>query len=70
MGPSGAGKTTFMNCLMGKVPRTGGALRINHKDLEIHTLRKVIGYVPQDDVMLAELTVRYAPITSIEWRRS
>lgn len=59
MGPSGAGKTTFMNCLMGKVPRTGGSLRINHTDMEIHTLRKVIGYVPQDDIMLSELTVRY-----------
>lgn len=47
MGPSGAGKTTFMNCLMGKVPRTGGSLRINNKDLEMHTMRKVIGYVPQ-----------------------
>lgn len=32
---------------MGKIPRTGGSLKINHKDLEIHTLRKVIGYVPQ-----------------------
>lgn len=47
MGPSGAGKTTFMNCLMGKISRTGGILRINHQDLEMNTLKKVIGYVPQ-----------------------
>ncbi len=58
MGPSGAGKTTFMSCLMGKITRTGGSLRINHTELEIHALRKVIGYVPQDDVMLSELTVK------------
>lgn len=58
MGPSGAGKTTFMNCLMGKVKRTGGSLRIDDKDMEVHHLKQVIGYVPQDDVMISELTVR------------
>ncbi|KAI9313001.1 hypothetical protein DFJ73DRAFT_935659, partial [Zopfochytrium polystomum] len=58
MGPSGAGKTTFMSVLMGKVKRTGGELKINGSVAEMETFRKIIGYVPQEDVMLRELTVR------------
>ncbi|KAJ3268377.1 hypothetical protein HK104_005388, partial [Borealophlyctis nickersoniae] len=58
MGPSGAGKTTFMNVLMGKVNRTKGRLFINNAEAEIHTYKKIIGYVPQEDIVLRELTVR------------
>ncbi|KAJ3354135.1 hypothetical protein HDU83_005741 [Entophlyctis luteolus] len=58
MGPSGAGKTTFMNVLMGKVHRTDGLLKINNIVAEMETYRKIIGYVPQDDIMIPELTVR------------
>ncbi|KAJ3201040.1 hypothetical protein HDU67_001638, partial [Dinochytrium kinnereticum] len=58
MGPSGAGKTTFMNVLMGKVTRTGGELRINGVAAEMQKYKKIIGYVPQEDIMLRELTVR------------
>ncbi|KAJ3326983.1 hypothetical protein HDU76_012450 [Blyttiomyces sp. JEL0837] len=58
MGPSGAGKTTFMSVLMGKVKRTGGELRINGVPAEMESFKKIIGYVPQDDVMLRELTVK------------
>ncbi|TPX55433.1 hypothetical protein PhCBS80983_g05319 [Powellomyces hirtus] len=58
MGPSGAGKTTFMNVLMGKVPRTDGTLFINGLESEMSKFKKIIGYVPQEDVMLRELTVR------------
>ncbi|KAJ3330242.1 hypothetical protein HDU76_006138 [Blyttiomyces sp. JEL0837] len=58
MGPSGAGKTTFMNVLMGKVPRTHGLLKINGVSAEMETFKKLIGYVPQEDIMLRELTVR------------
>lgn len=57
MGPSGAGKTTFMNVLMGKVPRTHGKLYVNGRIAEMHQFKKIIGYVPQDDTMLRELTV-------------
>ncbi|KAJ3127029.1 hypothetical protein HK100_009972 [Physocladia obscura] len=57
LGPSGSGKTTFVNVLMGKVARTGGELNINGIPAEMHTFRKIIGYVPQDDIMLRELTV-------------
>lgn len=58
MGPSGAGKSTFMNVLMGKVSRTGGQLMINGREVEVHKYKKIIGYVPQDDIMLMELSVR------------
>ncbi|KAJ3020130.1 UNVERIFIED_CONTAM: hypothetical protein HDU68_010331 [Siphonaria sp. JEL0065] len=58
LGPSGAGKTTFMNVLMGKVEKTGGKLLINGQESEVHLYRKIIGYVPQEDIMLHELTVR------------
>lgn len=58
MGPSGAGKSTFMRVLMGKLKRTGGSLRINGRLVEMHNYKKLIGYVPQDDIMLMELTVR------------
>jgi len=58
MGPSGAGKTTFLSVMMGKVKRSGGSLFINGKESEMSAFKKVIGYVPQEDIMLRELTVR------------
>ncbi|KAJ3286336.1 hypothetical protein HDU79_006575, partial [Rhizoclosmatium sp. JEL0117] len=58
MGPSGAGKTTFMNVLMGKAARTAGTLKINGTVAEMASFKKLIGYVPQDDTMIEELSVR------------
>lgn len=58
MGPSGAGKTTFVTLLMGKAARTSGEISINGKSEELSKYKKLIGYVPQEDVMLRELTVR------------
>ena len=58
MGPSGAGKTTFLSVLMGKVRRTNGTLRVNGVPDEMHRYRQIIGFVPQEDTMLRELTVR------------
>ena len=58
MGPSGAGKTTFLNVLCGKVKRTSGALKISGKEAEMQAFKKICGFVPQEDVMLRELTVR------------
>ncbi|TPX35033.1 hypothetical protein SmJEL517_g02426 [Synchytrium microbalum] len=59
MGPSGAGKTTFMNVLMGKYPRTGGRLFINgREEAGINACKKIVGFVPQEDIMLREMTVR------------
>ena len=58
MGASGAGKSTFVNVLMGKHLHTGGVTKINGNIGVTVKYKKVIGYVPQDDVVLPELTVR------------
>lgn len=58
MGASGAGKSTFVNVLMGKHSHTGGSTKINGRTGVSSQYKKVIGYVPQDDVVLPELTVR------------
>jgi ABC-type multidrug transport system ATPase subunit len=57
MGGSGAGKSTFVNVLMGKITRTKGLVTINDVPGRIKRYKKVIGYVPQDDIVLPELTV-------------
>ncbi|KAL8992341.1 MAG: hypothetical protein Q9169_007174 [Polycauliona sp. 2 TL-2023] len=58
MGASGAGKSTFVNVLMGKLACTGGTTKINGVPGDIKKYKKIIGYVPQDDIVLPELTVR------------
>ncbi|KAL8934507.1 MAG: hypothetical protein Q9216_005879 [Gyalolechia sp. 2 TL-2023] len=58
MGASGAGKSTFVNVLMGKQAHTGGVTKINGVPGDIKKYKKIIGYVPQDDIVLPELTVR------------
>ncbi|KAI1341281.1 hypothetical protein F5Y15DRAFT_29634 [Xylariaceae sp. FL0016] len=57
MGGSGAGKSTFVNVLMGKTANTGGAVMVNNVPGKIKRYKKLIGYVPQDDIVLPELTV-------------
>jgi ABC-type multidrug transport system ATPase subunit len=62
MGPSGAGKTTLMNTLNGYCPPAAGMVLINGQDLYANYAQfsSVLGYVPQDDIMHRELTVRQA----------
>ncbi|KAK8014377.1 hypothetical protein PG990_007673 [Apiospora arundinis] len=57
MGGSGAGKSTFVRLLMGKITNTGGAVMVNNSPGKIKRYKKLIGYVPQDDIVLPELTV-------------
>ncbi|KAI1850301.1 hypothetical protein JX266_004159 [Neoarthrinium moseri] len=57
MGGSGAGKSTFVNVLMGKTAHTGGSVTVNGVPGKIKRYKKLIGYVPQDDIVLPELTV-------------
>ncbi|KAF9875361.1 hypothetical protein CkaCkLH20_07181 [Colletotrichum karsti] len=57
MGGSGAGKSTFVNVLMGKTKNTGGMVAVNSSPDKLNRYKKVIGYVPQDDIVLPELTV-------------
>lgn len=58
MGGSGAGKSTFLNVLMGKTRHTGGSVLVNGHQEKMKKYKKLIGYVPQDDIVLPELTVR------------
>lgn len=58
MGGSGAGKSTFVNVLMGKAHATGGTIKINGWVKDMARYKKLIGYVPQDDIVFPELTVR------------
>lgn len=62
MGPSGAGKTTFMQALNGVTKPSRGKILYRNLDLAEHfdQFQTMIGYVPQDDIMHAQLTVRKA----------
>lgn len=59
MGASGAGKTTLLNVLSGIDDPTSGAVLIN--GVNLHTekakIKGVIGLIPQDDLLIEELTV-------------
>ncbi|KAJ4269974.1 hypothetical protein NW762_001646 [Fusarium torreyae] len=57
MGGSGAGKSTFVNVLMGKTSNTGGIVAVNNTPGKMKQYKKLTGYVPQDDIVLPELTV-------------
>ncbi|KAA8539287.1 hypothetical protein F0562_025979 [Nyssa sinensis] len=59
MGPSGAGKTTFISALAGKAVgcTMTGLILINGKKESIHSYKKIIGFVPQDDIVHGNLTV-------------
>jgi len=59
MGGSGAGKSTLLNVLNGNENPSEGSVRINGIDIHQYSnkIEGVIGYVPQDDLMIDELTV-------------
>ena len=59
MGGSGVGKSTLVNVLNGSLKPTGGQILINGYDVntEKEELKGIIGYIPQDDLLIEELTV-------------
>ncbi|MBE9467179.1 MAG: ATP-binding cassette domain-containing protein [Bacteroidetes bacterium] len=59
MGASGAGKTTLLNVLTGMEAPSKGEVLINGVNLhtEEEKMEGVIGYIPQDDLLVEELTV-------------
>jgi len=59
MGPSGAGKTTFLSAIAGKAfgCKVTGSIFVNEKNESIHSYKKIIGFVPQDDIVHGNLTV-------------
>jgi len=60
MGPSGAGKTTFMNVLAGRATYGSRTGKVFFNDAEVNptSLRPTFGFVPQDDIVHPRLTVR------------
>ena len=59
MGGSGVGKSTLLNLLNGNLTPRKGRILINGYDLhkENDKLGGIIGYIPQDDLLIEELTV-------------
>ena len=59
MGGSGVGKSTLVSILNGSLPLNSGKITINGYDLyqDKSSLEGVIGFVPQDDLLIEELTV-------------
>ncbi len=59
MGSSGTGKTTLLNLLCGMRRPDSGTVRINGVDIydNAEYTEGVIGYVPQDDLLIEDLTV-------------
>ncbi len=59
MGASGSGKTTMVNTLSGITTPSEGSVKINGIDLhhDKDKIEGVIGYIPQDDLLIEELTV-------------
>ena len=60
VGGSGTGKSTFMNCISGVSRPTSGSVYINGNDLfkNYAVLKNIIGYVPQQDIVFNDLTLR------------
>ena len=65
VGMSGAGKTTLLNAISGYWPASDGEVLINDVNLyeNYDFFRNDIGYVPQKDIVHAELT----PATALEY---
>lgn len=57
MGGSGAGKSTLMSILNGSMKPQEGSITINGHDISKPEAKALIGYVPQDDLLVEELTV-------------
>lgn len=59
VGGSGAGKSTILNCLCGYLPPAQGSVYINGISLyrNFDALKKLVGYVPQSDIVYDNLTL-------------
>jgi ABC-type multidrug transport system ATPase subunit/pSer/pThr/pTyr-binding forkhead associated (FHA) protein len=62
LGPSGAGKSTLLMSVLGLYRPTHGGVLLNGRPLfaQYESFRTNVGYVPQDDIVHPQLTVREA----------
>jgi len=62
MGPSGSGKTTLLNAIFGRLGGTAqvdfGEITFNGLTVDRPTIKRLVGYVTQDDIASPYLTVR------------
>ena len=59
VGGSGAGKSTFLDCVNGRRPMTSGKIYydLNNYYEFFDSYQKIVGYVPQSDIMHTDLSV-------------
>ncbi len=57
MGGSGVGKSTLLGLLNGNIKPQSGTVEINGYPIEHPAVKDLIGFVPQDDLLIEELTV-------------
>mgnify|MGYP002521201383 FL=1 len=57
MGGSGTGKSTLLSILNGSLIPQEGRITINGHDISESAAKDLIGFVPQDDLLIEELTV-------------
>lgn len=57
LGPSGAGKTTFMRTIIGRQRPAGGEMEILGRPAGDRSLRSKVGYMPQQASVYSDLTV-------------
>lgn len=60
MGGSGSGKSSLLNALCGRAGygKVTGDIKINGNNTTIDEHKNVIGFVPQDDIVYPDLSVR------------
>lgn len=70
MGPSGAGKTTMLNLLSGRLPNDGldGDIQVDDKPASFQTFKRLGTLTPQDDILIDTLTVRQTLFYTAELR--
>ena len=57
MGGSGVGKSTLLGLMNGNIHPDRGTIQINGYPVDSPEARQLIGFVPQDDLLIEELTV-------------
>lgn len=74
IGPNGAGKSTIFRIIIGLESRFKGEVLFNRKDItKLRTYKRVelgIGYIPQESVLIEELTVKDHIYSLLRMRKS